>query len=445
MQAFTRARYRPTIRLTEFRLLVPPALLAIVGMLMIFLVPTGRVAWSWGDIWVSLAFAAAVLAISITFGLRGFRGDQVVLPITATLAVIGMLMIQRLHPDLTALDEGYATLAQRQFLFLMVGLGIMWLIVVLAGPMQVMSWLKKYKYTWLFVSLVLQVATFVIGTGPAGSGAKLWIAAGPIQIQPSEIVKITLVIFLAGYLDDKRELLGSTWRIGRVAMPPIPYLVPMGVMWAASLVTLVVLNDLGSALMFFAVFLTMLYLASGRQVYVTVGLLSFALAGFGAWKAFSRVEIRVQNWLDPWGDPFIAGYQPIQSDFALASGGVLGTGFAQGHPWYIPAVETDYIFSAIGEELGLLGTLAILTMYLLLTVRGFTIAMRAQDGFAQLMAAGLTAIIAFQTMIIVGGVIRIVPLTGITLPFISYGGSSLLSNFALVGLLLHISSLPKRA
>lgn len=438
-------RYRPTLRLTEFRLLLPPALLAIVGLLMIFLVPTGRVEWSWSDIGVSLAFAAAVLGMSLTFGVRGFRGDQVILPLVATLAIIGILMIQRLHPDLTALDAGYATLAQRQLLFLVIGLAVLWLTVMLAGPLNVMDWLRRYKYTWLVVSLALQAATFVIGTGPPGSGAKLWIAAGPIQIQPSEIVKITLVIFLAGYLDDKRELLGSSWRLGRVSLPPIPYLAPMGLMWLASLLTLVILNDLGSALMFFAVFLTMLYLASGRPIYVAIGVLTFAIACFGAWRAFSRVEIRVQNWLDPWQDPFVAGYQPIQSDFALASGGILGTGFAQGSPWYIPAVETDYIFSAIGEELGLLGTLALLMMYFLLTVRGFTVAMRVQDGFAQLLAAGLTSIIAFQTIIIVGGVIRIIPLTGITLPFISYGGSSLLSNFAVVGLLLHISSLPRRA
>jgi cell division protein FtsW len=219
----------------------------------------------------------------------------------------------------------------------------------------------------------------------------------------------------------------------------------MGIMWAASLLTLVVLNDLGSALMFFALFLTMLYLASGRPVYVLVGLATFLAACIGAWLAFERVGLRVQNWLNPWEDPFFAGYQPIQSDYALASGGVFGKGFAQGHPWYIPAVETDYIFSAVGEELGLLGTLAVLSLYLLLTVRGFIVAMRTQDGFAQLMAAGLTSIIAFQTIIIVGGVIRIIPLTGITLPFISYGGSSLLSNFALIGLLLHISSLPRRA
>lgn len=416
----------------------------MIGLLMIFLVPTGRVEWAWSDIWVSLAFAAAVLGISLTFGLRGFRGDQVVLPLVATLAVIGLLMIQRLHPDLTALNDGYATLAQRQFLFLLIGLAIMWGIVVLAGPLQVMSWLRRYRYTWLAISLVLQAATFFIGTGPPGSGANLWITVGPIQVQPSEIVKLTLVIFLASYLDDKRDVLGSGWQVGRLSLPPIPWLVPMGVMWVAALATLVLLNDLGSALMFFAIFMTMLYLVSGKAMYVIVGVGSFAAACYGAWLAFSRVEVRVQNWLNPWQDPFDAGYQPIQSDYAMASGGLLGKGFAQGSPWFIPAVETDYVFSAIGEELGLLGTLALLTLFLLLVVRGFIIAMRAQDGFAQMVAAGLTAIIGFQTIIIVGGVIRVIPLTGITLPFISYGGSSLLSSFIIAGLLLHISSLPKR-
>lgn len=438
------ARYRPTLRLTEFNLLVPPVLLAVLGMLMIFLVPTGRVQWTWGDIWVSLAFAGLVLGISITFGIRGFRGDQVVLPLIACLSVLGLLMMQRLHPDLAELDPGYAMLAQRHLIYLTAGLALMWMIVMLAGPLRMMSWLRDLKYTFLIISLALQAATYFIGSG-VGDGAKLWIDIGPVQIQPSEIVKITLVIFLAGYLDDKRDLLGSGWQIGRLTLPPIPYLLPMGLMWAASLLTLVVLNDLGAALLFFGVFLTMLYLASGRPVYVIVGLFTFALACWAAWKAFARVEVRVQNWLDPWADPVNLGYQQIQSDYALASGGVFGKGFAFGQPWNIPAVHTDYIFSAIGEELGLLGTLAVLTLYFLLATRGFLIALRAREGFVQLLAAGLSTVIAVQTIIIIGGVTRLIPLTGITLPFISYGGSSLISNFAVAGMLLHLSSLPRRA
>jgi cell division protein FtsW (lipid II flippase) len=437
------ARFRPTFRATEFNLLLIPAALAIVGLLMIFVVGRGAVDWTWGDIWVSLAFSAAVLFISVTFGIRGFRGDEVVLPITAALSVLGMLMIQRLHPDLAAISDGYAMVAQRHLMYLAAGLVLLWLVVMLSGPLRVLNWLRKYKYTWLIATLALQAATFFVGTEVYG--ARLWIQIGPIQIQPSEIVKVTLVIFLASYLDDKRDLIGSSWQVGRLSLPPIPYLLPMGIMWGASLLTLVALNDLGSALLFYGIFLTMLYLASGRFIYVGVGLITFAAASWMAWHTFARIGIRVQNWIDPWRDPYVTGYQQVQSDYALASGGLFGTGFGQGGPTFIPEVHTDFVFSAIGEELGLLGTLAVITLYFVLVMRGYAIALRAEDGFVQLLAAGLSTSLAIQTMIIVGGVTRLIPLTGITLPFISYGGSSLITNFGIVGLLLFMSSLPRRA
>jgi cell division protein FtsW (lipid II flippase) len=436
-------RYRPTFRTTEFNLLLIPGALAIVGSLMIFLVGTGTVDWSWSDIWVSLAAAAAVLLVSITFGIRGFRGDQVLFPITATLAIIGMLMIQRLHPDLVEIDEGYSSLAQRHLMYLAAGMAIMWVVVMLSGPLKVHVWLRKYKYTWLLVTLALQAATFFIGTEVGG--ARLWINLGPIQIQPSEISKVTLVIFLASYLDDKRDLIGSSWQVGRLRLPPIPYLIPMGIMWAASLMLLVVLNDLGPALLFFGIFLSMLYMATGRLLYVGVGLGTFAAACWLAWTFFSRIEIRVNNWLDPFWDPYGFGYQPIQSDYALAAGGLFGTGFGQGHPMFISQVQTDYIFSAIGEELGLLGTMALIALYFLWIIRSYIIAMRAEDGFVQLCVAGLATSLGIQTIIIIGGVTRIIPLTGITLPFISYGGSSLVTNFGVLALILYFSSLPKRA
>jgi cell division protein FtsW (lipid II flippase) len=306
-----------------------------------------------------------------------------------------------------------------------------------------MHLLRRYKYTWLLLSLALLAVTFVFGTEI--NGARLWISVGPFQAQPSEIVKVTLAIFLAAYLEDKRDLLGSSWKVGPFHLPPLPYLLPMGLMWAASLLVLVVQNDLGSALLFFGVFLVMLYVASGRPLYVVIGLLSFALACWSAYEAFNRIGLRVQNWLDPWQDPLDAGYQQVQSDYALASGGLFGTGLGLGRPWLIPEVHTDFVFSAIGEELGLIGTLAILALYGVLVMRGFAIALRVQDGFARLVAVGLTTILGLQTLIIVGGVIRLIPLTGITLPFISYGGSSLLTNFLIVGLLMHISGLRRRA
>ena len=435
-------RYRPSLRLTEFNLLLITAAITFIGSLTIFLVDKGSVEWNWRDVSVGLAAAAAMVGVNITFSLRSFRGDQVLFPITATLAMLGMIMIQRLTPDLVAINENYGFLSSRHLLYLAVGLVVMWLVVMLSGPLRVMEWLPKYKYLWLLGTLALQAATFFIGTEVGG--ARLWIEIGPIQIQPSEISKITLVIFLAAYLDEKRDLLTEPWIVGRLQLPPIPYLLPMGLMWGVSLVLLVALNDLGPALLFFGIFVVMLYLATGNRIYVAVAGLSFIAACWFAWTFFSRIEVRVNNWLDPFWDPYGVGYQPVQSDYALSAGGVFGTGLGQGHPTFISQVQTDYIFSAIGEELGLLGALAMLALYFSWVLRSFIISMRAQEGFVQLCVAGLAASLGIQTLIIIGGVTRLIPLTGITLPFVSYGGSSLVTNFGVVGLILFFSSRPKR-
>lgn len=436
------AGFRPTFRATEFGLLIYPALIAVIGLAIIVLVPRAQLDWSWSEIWVGLAFAAAVFVMSVSLGLRGFRGDQTILPVTAMISILGLLMIQRLHPDLAPAGVAYEQLAQRHLMYLAAGLVTMWLVVMLLGPLGLIRWLQRYRYLIILAAIALQAATFFVGTEVYG--AKLWIQVGPVQIQPSELVKLALVAFLASYLDEHRDLLASGWRVGPLTLPPIPYLIPMGLMWAASLLTLVVLNDLGSALLFFGVFLVMLYVATGGIGYIAVGLLSFGLAAWAAWQVLDRIAIRVQNWLNPWADPLGVGFQPVHSDYALATGGVFGVGLGYGSPTYIPEVQTDYIFSAIGEELGLLGALAVLCLYLVFVVRGFTIALRARDGYVQLFAAGLSSIIAVQTIIIVGGVVRIIPLTGITLPLISYGGSALLTNFALAGMLLYVSGLPRR-
>ncbi|HEV2109416.1 MAG TPA: FtsW/RodA/SpoVE family cell cycle protein [Thermomicrobiales bacterium] len=427
-------RRRPTLRLTELQLLVAPSLLMIVGLLTVFLAPRGDSVWSWSDISISLVYVGAMFGISLSFGLLGFRGDETLLPITMTLAGLGLLMIQRLQPDLTALDSGYTGLAQRQLIYLSIGLALMWATVVFFRHLHL---LRRYKYTALVLSLALLAATVVFGTEIYG--AKLWISIGPFQAQPSEIAKVSMVIFLAAYLEDKRDLLGSSWRMGRIALPPIPYLLPMVVMWAACLLILVLQNDLGTALLFFGIFVVMLYVASGRLLYVTTALISFAAACWYAYGAFGRIGIRVQNWLNPWQDPLESGLQQVQSDYALATGGIFGQGLGMGQPWRIPVVATDYVFSAIGEELGLLGTLGVLALTFVLVTRGYLIALTITDGYARLIAVGLTTILALQTLIIVGGVVRLIPLTGITLPFISYGGSSLLTNFIIVGLLLHLS------
>jgi cell division protein FtsW (lipid II flippase) len=281
----------------------------------------------------------------------------------------------------------------------------------------------------------------VVGTEV--NGAKLWIVLGPVQFQPTEIVKLLLVFFMAAYLDDKRELLASHYRLGPLRLPPIPYLLPLALMWGLSLLIVAAQRDFGSALLFFSIFLVMLYVASGRLFYVIAGLAAFFAGSYVIYRVAPHVGDRVTTWLNPWSDPLESGYQIIQSQYALSSGGLFGSGLGYGSPGYVPEIQTDFVFAAIGEELGLLGTLGVLALYLLLTYRGLYIALLAADGFARLVAVGLTTILAAQSLIIIGGVVRLIPLTGITLPFISYGGTSLLTNFILVGLLLYISD-PER-
>lgn len=421
-------------RFTEFQLLVVPSLLAVVGLLTIFLARTGEVSWTWSDIWVSLAYVAMLFGMTIWFSLSGFRGDQVLFPIVATLAGIGLLVIQRLHPVLVERDPNLANLAQRQVMFLAIGLILLWAMMTFVRRLD---WLRRYKYSWAVLGLGLMVATMIFGQEIYG--ARLWLNLGFVTVQPGELVKVLLVVFLAGYLDDHRDLITSTYDIGPLRLPPIPYLLPMILMWLFSLMVVVLQNDLGTALLFFGVFLTMLYVATNRLLYVVVGLTSFAGAVYVAYQMFDRIAIRVQNWINPWSDPLNAGFQQIQSEYAMAAGKLFGTGLGYGYPQYIPVVETDYIFSAIGEELGLLGTVAVLMLYMLLVARGYFIAMRARSGFARLLSVGLTTILALQTLIILGGTVRLIPLTGITLPFISAGGSSLLTNFLIIGLLLRAS------
>ncbi len=425
-------------RLTEFQLLIVPSLLAVVGLLMIFLVPRGDTAFTWRDIWVSLAFVGMLYGMNLWFSAIGFRGDQLILPIVATMAGLGLIVIQRLHPVLER--RGLSGIAQKQVIFLGLGLLLMWATIALFRQFHL---LRRYKYLIGFTAIGLMVLTMLIGVGDETHGARLWIYLGPFSVQPGEIVKLLLVFFMAAYLDDKRELLASSYRLGPFHLPPIPYLLPLALMWGLSLMVVVVQNDFGSALLFFTIFLTMLYVASGRILYVIGGLLAFVVGSYGAYLLAPHIGDRVTIWLNPWVDPNATGWQPIQAQYALASGGLFGTGLGYGSPGYVPEFQTDFVFAVIGEELGLLGTLAVLALFLLLTYRGLYIALRAADGFMRLVAVGLTTILAMQSLIIIGGVVRLIPLTGITLPFISYGGSSLLTNFILVGLLLYISD-PKR-
>jgi cell division protein FtsW (lipid II flippase) len=421
-------------RFTEFQLLIVPSLMAIVGLLTIFLARTGETTWTWGDIWVSLAYVALLVGISLWFSANGFRGDQALFPIVAMLAGVGLLMIQRLHPELAARGGGWANLAERQVIYLALGLLLLWGMMTFVRRL---NWLRRYKYSLALLGVSLMVITMLFGQEI--NGARLWLNLGVVVVQPGELVKVILVVFLAAYLADHHDLLTGHYRLGPLKLPPIPYLLPLVFMWFMAVMIVVMQNDLGTALLFFGIFLTMLYASTGRLLYVVVGLTAFAAAVYLTYELFAHVAVRVRNWIDPWANPLGIGYQQIQGEYAMASGQLFGAGLGFGEPGTIPVVETDYIFAAIGEELGLLGTFGILCLYMLLIARGYLIAIRAVSQFERLLALGVTTIIALQTIIIVAGNLRLIPLTGITLPFISAGGSALLANFLILGILLRIS------
>ncbi len=430
------------LRWIEIQLLVVPSLISLLGLAMVLLAPLNAFSLTWRDLWTSIVFIALLFAVNIWLTISRPDADQVIFPVVAMLTALGLTMSQRLQPSLSSVNQAQNYLANKQVLW--IGLGLLVLLLTLSPIFQSLAWLRRYKYTWAILGIALLAATVVAGRGPANApDVKIYFDFGFFQFQPSELLKVILVIFLAAYLYDKGDLLvNKKFRLGPLPVPPIPYLAPLILILALTIVTLIIQRDLGGALLFFGIFVTMLYVASGQGWYVVASMIMFAAAAAVLFRSdqFGHIRDRVAVWLDPWPFANTTGYQIIQSLYALANGGSFGAGIGQGQPYHIPVVQSDFIFAAIGEEMGLAGTLAVLALYILLVYRGFHIALRAGRGFAQLLAIGLTTIFALQAIIIIGGSIKLIPLTGITLPFISYGGSSLLVNFLIVGLLLRISA-----
>ncbi|HWI54181.1 MAG TPA: FtsW/RodA/SpoVE family cell cycle protein [Desulfobacteria bacterium] len=375
-----------------------------------------------------LALLVAIIFIGAHLLLEKWKSaaDPYIFPLAAMLSVIGLIMILRLSPDLVI----------RQTIWILAGLVVF---VLTAAGLRDYRFLEEYKYLYIFLGLFLLLSTIIFGT--TVGGARSWLNLGYFKFQPSELVKIILVIFLASYLEEKKEILtqGTRSFLG-VQVPSLQYIGPLLVMWGFSLILLIFQKDLGAALIFFGSFLAMIFIATGRWSYLFSGTLLFAIGALLCYFLFNHVQVRVSIWLNPWNDIEGKGYQIIQSLFAVGSGGLYGTGLGLGQPMLIPAVHTDFVFSAWAEETGLLGAVALLIIYCLLIYRGFTIALKADNGFGTLLAAGLTTMFAIQTLVIVGGVIKLFPLTGVTLPFVSYGGSSLVSNYILLGLLMNISA-----
>jgi cell division protein FtsW (lipid II flippase) len=400
-------------------------------------VPTGPNLFSPADPSILAGYLGALLAAHLALVLAGRRTDEVILPTVGLLGGIGLLLMERLPQSLAGSLGG---LARTQLAWLLIGLTI---VTVLAVAVRNDAWLRRYKYTWAAFGVGLLLLTFVFGRDV--NGARLGLTIGPLTGQPSELLKVILVVFLAGYLSENRPLLAEeSMRLGPLRLPPLPYLAPMLAMLALAIGIVVVQRDLGAAMLFFLVFLLLLYVATSRRSYVVLGILAFLASGFVLYQIFPHVQTRVDIWLDPFADPSGAGFQVVQALHAFARGGIIGTGLGNGLPLIagrppIPALHTDFPLAALGEELGLVGIMAILGLYLVLIERGLRIAASAQDEFRALLAAGLALVVGVQAFIIAAGNLKLVPLTGITLPFVSYGGSSLLANAVIAGLLIALS------
>jgi cell division protein FtsW (lipid II flippase) len=379
-----------------------------------------------------IALAVIAVVAHLTVRTAAPDADPTLLPIAFLLNGLGLVFVSRV--DLATGSD----LAATQTVWTAVSVGAACALLLFVRRVRDLA---RLPYTVGLAALVLLLLPLVPGLS-AGviNGARLWIDVAGMRFQPGELAKLFLVVFLAAYLERNRALLSiATQRVGPLLVPAPRHLAPLLAAAGMALVVMAGLRDLGSALLLFGVFIAMLYVATGRLAYPALGAVAFGFGAYIAWLLFPHVQRRVEVWLDPWADISGAGYQIAQSLFAIGTGGLTGTGLGLGRPQDVPFSATDAIFVVIGEELGLLGTTAVLLLFLLLTFRGLKIATTARDEFATLLAAGLTVTLALQTFVIVGGLTRLVPLTGVTLPFVSYGGSSLLSNYLLVALLLRIS------
>jgi cell division protein FtsW (lipid II flippase) len=409
----------------EFTLVVLAALITVAAYILVAL---GRTATLPANVGPFLAIVIGLLLVPhIANRFFASGADGVLLPLAALLNGIGYVFIARIDPQLASKQAGWSIVGVAAYVGTLI-------FVKRVGE------LARYKWTFGLVGVVLLMLPFLPVIGRNINNARIWIRIGPFSFQPGEMAKIALTLFFAGYLVERRELLAmATKRVGPLWLPEPRHFGPVLAGWLVSLGIMTMQQDLGSSLLFFALFVVLIWVATERASYLAAGFVLFAGGAYLAWRSFARVKVRVDTWLNPWADPQDTGYQIIQATYALAGGGTTGTGLGLGDPTRIPEVKNDFIFAGIGEELGLLGTTAILVAFILMIGAGLRIASRADRPFEKLVATGLTAIIGLQAFIIIGGVTRVVPLTGVTLPFVSYGGSSLLANYILLALLIRIS------
>lgn len=430
---------------TELLLLVFATLLAVLGYAAVGLaqdghVPSGTLGYGLG---LGALFGLAHLVLRRTAP----YADPLVLPCVALLNGLGVVLIRRL--DLAATDK--ARQAGRALPRADAPLQLIWTAVGVAAFIAVLlvvrdhTRLTRYSYTFAAAGLILLLLPALPGVGATINGARLWIRVGPMTVQPSEIAKVLLMIFFASFLVSKRDVLSlASRRVAGLDLPRGRDLGPVLLAWIASIAVLVREKDLGSSLLFFGIFIVMLYVATERTSWLLIGLGLFGASSFAAYHLFHHVQLRVDTWLHPFADASGSGYQLVQGLFGMGTGGITGTGLGEGSPNTVPFAKTDFILAAIGEELGLIGVMAVLAVFAIIVERGLRAALSCRDSFGKLLAAGLSFALALQVFVIVGGVTGLIPLTGVTLPWLSYGGSSIVCNYGLVALLLRISDAGRR-
>ncbi len=379
-----------------------------------------------GPLWLLAILAILCVAWVLLVPTTAVRDDY--LPALAVLlAGLGLAIVARLSP----------LLAHKQELWLVVSLG---LAIAAAPAFSAFRRFAAYKYLWVLASLALFVLLLMFGKEV--NGARLWIKLGPIEYEPIELIKLFIVFFLAAYLAETADVIANArpWSL----RANLKYLGPLLIGWGSSMAILVLQRDLGMATLLLATFATMLFVATRRLDIVLFGALLFVLGAFWAVHHYPYVQTRIAVWRNPFADPLGAGYQSSQAYYSLAAGGLVGSGYRLGHPQFIPDVATDYVYAAFSEEFGLVGAIALLAIFLAMVRRMFAAGLEQPDLYTKLLAAGMAATLGYQVVIIVAGVIGLLPLTGITLPFISYGGSSLVANFLLVALVWAMSARQRR-
>ncbi|WP_236966950.1 FtsW/RodA/SpoVE family cell cycle protein [Microbacterium aurantiacum] len=436
IRALRRLRVPQTQRNRELALLIFALALTWSAVALVQLGALGEINWRF--LIYCGGLTALVVALHIVLRLVARDADPFVVPIATLLTGLGIAMIYRL--DIAAIRFGWGAFSTRQLAWAGIAVVLAIAVVVLLKNYRV---LFRYTYIFGFVGILLLVLPVIPGLS-AGGNADVWVDVGFFTFQPGELAKLCLAIFFAGYLVRTRESLTTTGtKILGITWPRARELGPVLVFWLVSLGIIVLQRDLGTGLLIFGMFVAMLYVATGKTSWVFIGLVLVAVGAFAATRVLPYVQGRFTNWLDAFNPAVIdapgGSYQLVQGIFGLAQGGLVGTGLGQGRPYLTPVAESDYILPSLGEEIGLIGVFAILCLYMVFTSRGIRIGLAGQDDFGKLLATGLSFTIALQVFIMVGGVTRVIPLTGLTTPFLAAGGSSLVANWIIVALLLRIS------